>query len=214
MTLIIRTICFSVLLLALPVTGAFGASGLYASADDEGTIMAARAAVAKLGAAKGAIGINQKSVDIVGLPAASIMAKSVSVEAALRDLQAKKVGTEIRISLSGDVLFAFDKASIRPEAEGDLVKIAQVVKKLGKGRMIIEGYTDAKGSDDYNQKLSLQRANSVKEWFIKKAGLNQISFLTSGLGEAKPVAPNTRPDGTDNPEGRAKNRRVEIRLQE
>jgi outer membrane protein OmpA-like peptidoglycan-associated protein len=74
----------------------------------------------------------------------------------------------------------------------------------------VEGHTDAKGSDSYNQKLSDRRASSVKNWFVQKEGLKEVRFSTAGLGAKKPVAPNNKPDGSDNRDGRQKNRRVEI----
>ncbi|MBW1660432.1 MAG: OmpA family protein, partial [Deltaproteobacteria bacterium] len=73
-----------------------------------------------------------------------------------------------------------------------------------------EGHTDSKGSEEYNLALSQRRADSVKVWLIEEGGLKGITIITKGYGESKPVAPNTKPDGSDNPEGRAKNRRVEI----
>jgi len=74
----------------------------------------------------------------------------------------------------------------------------------------ILGYTDGKGSTAYNQGLSERRAQSVKRWFVDKDGLRQVDFATQGFGALHPVAPNTKPDGSDNPLGRKKNRRVEI----
>ena len=76
--------------------------------------------------------------------------------------------------------------------------------------MAIEGHTDGKGKDDYNQKLSERRAQSVRDYFVKDEGLKGLSFSTKGFGKTKPVAPNAREDGSDDPEGRQKNRRVEI----
>jgi outer membrane protein OmpA-like peptidoglycan-associated protein len=75
---------------------------------------------------------------------------------------------------------------------------------------LIEGYTDSKGSDSYNLRLSDKRAASVKDWLVKKGGVGNKKMTTKGWGEANPVAPNENPDGSDNPEGRQKNRRVEI----
>lgn len=73
-------------------------------------------------------------------------------------------------------------------------------------------HTDGKGSDAYNQKLSERRADSVRQWLGQKEGLAQVKMTTQGFGAARPVAPNTNKDGSDNPEGRQKNRRVEIVL--
>jgi len=72
-----------------------------------------------------------------------------------------------------------------------------------------DGRSDATGDDAYNQRLSERRAESVRQWFARN-GLADLRFSSRGLGETRPVAPNTKPDGADDPEGRQKNRRVEI----
>jgi outer membrane protein OmpA-like peptidoglycan-associated protein len=128
----------------------------------------------------------------------------------VQDLQIKESATEVRIELAADVLFDFDKADIRPKAQDALKQAATIIRDRGKGAVRIEGHTDAKGSDAYNQQLSERRAQAVKAWFVDKEGLKKTSFRTQGFGAAKPVAPNTKPDGSDDPEGRQKNRRVEI----
>jgi outer membrane protein OmpA-like peptidoglycan-associated protein len=130
-----------------------------------------------------------------------------------QELQVKETATEIRIELAADVLFDFDKATIKPDAATALHNVAEIIKDKGKGRNVrIEGHTDGKGSDAYNQKLSERRADSVKLWLAEKEGLPQAKMTTQGFGAKKPVAPNAKPDGSDDPEGRQKNRRVEIVL--
>jgi outer membrane protein OmpA-like peptidoglycan-associated protein len=126
------------------------------------------------------------------------------------DLQVKETETEIRIELAADVLFDFDKADIRSDAKNALKQAADIVRDKAKGTVRVEGHTDGKGSESYNQKLSDRRANSVKDWFVKKEGLKNVKFSTRGFGAKNPVAPNTKTDGSDDPEGRQKNRRVEI----
>lgn len=126
------------------------------------------------------------------------------------DLKVKETATEIRINLAADVLFDFDKAIIRPKAKAALARVAALIRQKGKGVVRIDGHTDAKGSDKYNQRLSKRRAAAVRTWLVKKEGLVKTKFKTRGLGERKPVARNTKPDGSDDPEGRQKNRRVEI----
>jgi outer membrane protein OmpA-like peptidoglycan-associated protein len=128
----------------------------------------------------------------------------------IQDLQLKESDTEIRIELAADVLFDFDKADVRREAQKPLKQVADIIREKAKGRVRIEGHTDSKGSDAYNQKLSDRRANSVKDWLVKQEGLRNVSFSTSGFGAKKPTVSNTRPDGSDDPAGRQKNRRVEI----
>ncbi len=128
----------------------------------------------------------------------------------VQDLQLKETDTEIRIELAADVLFEFDKADIRPKAEQALKQVATIIRERAKGTVRVEGHTDSKGSDPYNQKLSVGRANSVKNWLVQKEGLKNVRFSTAGFGAKSPVVSNTKPDGSDDPEGRQKNRRVEI----
>lgn len=126
------------------------------------------------------------------------------------DLKMKETDTEIRIELAADVLFDFDKANLRPQAQQALKQVATIIREKAKGTVRVEGHTDSKGSDPYNQKLSVGRANSVKNWLIQKERLKDVRFSTAGFGAKNPVVSNTKPDGSDDPEGRQKNRRVEI----
>lgn len=125
------------------------------------------------------------------------------------DLHVKETDTEVRIELAADVLFDFDQASLQPKAENTLAAAAKFIGKRATGAVRIEGHTDAKGDDAYNQKLSERRAESVRGWFAGH-GLSHLQFSSRGFGETRPVAPNVKPDGTDDPEGRQKNRRVDI----
>lgn len=118
--------------------------------------------------------------------------------------------TEVRIDLASDVLFDFDSADIQPKARQTLARVAQLIGNRAKGKVRILGYTDGKGSAQYNQGLSERRAQSVKTWFVETDGLTLVDFATRGFGMRDPVAPNSKSDGSDNPQGRAKNRRVEI----
>ena len=133
---------------------------------------------------------------------------------AVQDLAIREIGNEIRIDLNADVLFDFDKADILPKAEETLTKAADVIRERGpKGTVRVEGHTDGKGDDNYNMKLSVRRAESVRNWLAQKGGLSSVSFATKGFGETQPVAPNANADGSDNPQGRQKNRRVTIVMQ-
>lgn len=125
------------------------------------------------------------------------------------DLQVKETETEVRVELAADVLFDFDKATLLPKAEDTLKKAAAFIGQRAKGIVRIEGHTDSKGDDSYNQKLSERRADAVRRWFAGN-GLARLRFSSKGLGETRPAAPNAKPDGADDPEGRQKNRRVEI----
>jgi outer membrane protein OmpA-like peptidoglycan-associated protein len=128
----------------------------------------------------------------------------------VQSLEVKESATEVRIDLAADVLFDFDKADILPKAHSTLKQAADIVREKAKGTVRLEGHTDAMGSDAHNRKLSEQRAESVKSWFVEKEGLRNMTFATQGYGASRPVAPNKKPDGSDDPDGRQKNRRVEI----
>jgi len=128
----------------------------------------------------------------------------------VQDLNIEETATEVHIELAADILFDFDKAEILPKAKETLKQVAKIIQEKAKGGVSIEGHTDTKGSDAYNQKLSERRASAVKDWLVKKEGLINVKFATRGFGAKKPVASNTKTDGSDDPEGRQKNRRVEI----
>lgn len=172
----------------------------YADPDSAATNAAARQA---LGHAK-VLDIVSVTSDIVGVTS--------GIHGVLEDLGAKIVGQQLRIDLASDVLFDFDKYTLRPEADATLGKVGQVAVAYPSSPMLIEGHTDGKGLHPYNMTLSENRAASVKNWLVKNSGIQPARITTRGWGETKPVAPNKKPDGSDNPEGRQKNRRVEIVL--
>jgi outer membrane protein OmpA-like peptidoglycan-associated protein len=130
--------------------------------------------------------------------------------ARVQPLAIKETSTETRIQLPADILFDFDKSDIRPSAAEALKQTADILRQRAKGTVRIEGHTDSKGTPAYNQTLSRQRAASVQKWLVEREGLTSIKFTTKGFAATVPAAPNTKPDGSDDPEGRQKNRRVEI----
>lgn len=134
-------------------------------------------------------------------------------EAARQELQLKETERAVTMKLEGDVLFDFDKAEIKPEAERTLDQVGSVIAQFPEGKVLIEGHTDSKGSPDINLDLSKRRAEAVKDWLVKKKGVPESIITTGGFGETKPVTPDTNPDGSDNPQGRQQNRRVEITVE-
>ena len=109
-----------------------------------------------------------------------------------------------------DVLFQFGQASLTPQARDRVADISTILNTQARGRLIsVEGHTDAIGSEDANQRLSEHRATSVTD-ALADNGVSRSRVSVKGYGERYPVAPNTNPDGSDNPSGRAKNRRVEV----
>ncbi len=141
-----------------------------------------------------------------------IVGVTSGIQGVLQDLGAKVVGQEVRIDLASDVLFDFDKYTLLPKASDTLRKVGQVAASYPSSPILIEGHTDGKGTHPYNMKLSENRADSVKTWLVQNASVAGSRISTRGWGETKPVAPNKKPDGSDDPEGRQKNRRVEIVL--
>jgi outer membrane protein OmpA-like peptidoglycan-associated protein len=115
---------------------------------------------------------------------------------------------EQRLLVEADLFFDFDKATIRSDAEPALAAISGRVGQT-ENPVVVEGHTDGKGADDYNQRLSEERAGAVKAYLVTH-GTPAARVTTVGWGERKPVAPNERPDGSDDPEARQRNRRVEI----
>jgi OOP family OmpA-OmpF porin len=110
-----------------------------------------------------------------------------------------------KVTFAADVLFDFDKAVVKPEGKSKLDDLANKVRGINLEVVIAIGHADSIGSDAYNQKLSLRRAESVKAYLVSK-GIEPNRVYTEGKGEKQPVADNkTR-------EGRAKNRRVEIEV--
>jgi len=110
-----------------------------------------------------------------------------------------------KVTLAADVLFDFDKSVLKPEGKSKLDDLAQKVKAINLEVVIAIGHTDSIGSDAYNQKLSVRRAESVKAYMVTR-GVEPNRIYTEGKGEKQPVASNKTKDG------RQKNRRVEIEV--
>ena len=104
------------------------------------------------------------------------------------------------------VLFAFDKSILTEADVTELQKAVTFVKKYPGAKIRLDGYTDSIGTDAYNIKLSERRAEAVKNYLIKEAGIDSSNISAVGHGKADPVADNKTA------EGRAKNRRVEVSI--
>jgi outer membrane protein OmpA-like peptidoglycan-associated protein len=101
--------------------------------------------------------------------------------------------------------FEYNKAVIKTESYNSLNELGNVLIQKPEWKLILSGYTDNKGSDSYNLKLSQDRANAVKEYLIAQ-GINENRISAKGYGSSNPIAPN------DTDENRAKNRRVEFKI--
>lgn len=135
--------------------------------------------------------------------ATGIAAREERIDDRLSRLQAKVTDTEVVIQLPGTILFDFDSADIRPDADRALNDVAQVIKAYAGRPVRIEGHTDSIASDEYNQSLSERRAASVVQW-LASHGVERPRLASAGFGEKKPVASN------DDAAGRQRNRRVEV----
>ncbi len=120
------------------------------------------------------------------------------------------VVTSEKVSYSADAFFDFDKAVLKPAGKASLDDLTNKLQGMNLEVIIAVGHTDSIGTDAYNQKLSIRRAESVKA-YLQSKGVEANRIYTEGKGEKQPVAPNTI-NGKDNPAGRAKNRRVEIEV--
>jgi outer membrane protein OmpA-like peptidoglycan-associated protein len=157
------------------------------------------------------------------LAAEAEKAKQAASEADLLRQQAEKEKTDLRarllqqlntiletkdtarglISNMGDVLFETGKFELKPAARERLAKVSGILLAYPTLNVAVEGYTDSTGSDEFNQKLSEQRAGAVRDYFVE-AGVAEGSVTSRGFGKAQPVASN------DTADGRQRNRRVEL----
>ena len=110
-----------------------------------------------------------------------------------------------KVTYAADAFFDFDKAVLKPEGKAKLDDLVSKVKDINLEVIIAVGHTDSIGTDAYNQKLSVRRAEAVKAYLVSK-GIEKNRVYTEGKGKKQPVADNKTK------EGRAKNRRVEIEV--
>ncbi len=110
-----------------------------------------------------------------------------------------------------DIFYDYNKATLRPESKLILDSLYFLLLDNPKMEIELGAHTDSKGTDAYNLKLSNNRAKSCVDYLISK-GIEQKRILSKGYGETRPVAPNTLPNGSDNPDGRQQNRRTEFKV--
>lgn len=115
-------------------------------------------------------------------------------------------GDNINLIMPGNITFPSNTSSLKSDFYDVLNSVALILEEFDKTMIIVAGYTDNKGSEAYNLKLSLNRANAVAD-YLKSRKINASRFETLGLGEQNPVA------GNNTEQGRAFNRRVELSLQ-
>lgn len=127
-----------------------------------------------------------------------------------KNLDVRETSRGVVVNLP-DILFEFNKSTLTGDARRKIDDVAATLNtaSVRRRQVSVEGHTDAIGSDDYNQKLSERRAEAVAS-ALESEGVSPDRVRTRGFGKRYPIAPNANPDGSDNPSGRSKNRRVEV----
>ncbi|RRV08197.1 OmpA family protein [Pseudomonas sp. v388] len=135
---------------------------------------------------------------------ARLEARDAQIAALKNSLNAKQTERGTMVTF-GDVLFDYNKAELKPGAQGDIGKLSAFLQENPDRKVIVEGYTDSTGSAAYNQTLSERRANSVRAALVRQ-GVDPARIVAQGYGKEFPVADNTSNSG------RAMNRRVEVTI--
>ncbi len=127
------------------------------------------------------------------------------IERDIAGAKVERVGEGIKITFDSGIMFDVNKASLKQASRDNLEKLAVILNKYEDTNILLEGHTDATGSDEYNLDLSRQRAQSVSN-HLASVGVNATRFTIMGYGESQPVGDNETDDG------RQQNRRVEVAI--
>ncbi|KQS03036.1 hypothetical protein ASG11_01130 [Sphingomonas sp. Leaf357] len=161
-------------------------------------------------------GRNDRTAKIVGAGLGGIAGAGIGayMDKQERELRARTAGTDVQVIRQGDDLilnipsginFAYNSADVQPQFRSTLDRVADVLGQYRETYIDVYGHTDSTGSDDYNQGLSERRAISVAD-YLSGHGVQSARIATRGYGETQPIASN------DTEQGRAANRRVEIKI--
>lgn len=148
-------------------------------------------------------------VQLIGEPV-PLFASTASLFGDLDGLTVTITDEGVELSTAADVLFDFDSAALTPDAVDLLDEVVAALTEAGPDQVLVVGHTDAIGTDDYNRTLSTERAEAVAAALTDRDELGDVDFRTEGRGADEPVAEELDEDGEDLPEGRARNRRVEL----
>jgi outer membrane protein OmpA-like peptidoglycan-associated protein len=153
--------------------------------------------------------VEAETVEVLDLtlPVLDLELESSSLDRSVRRTESE---TQVRVALAADVLFKFDSAALAGRARARIAQAVAEIRAQEPGTVRVVGHTDSKGSNAYNMGLSRRRAEAVRGALARALGGAAPRFVVQGKGESQPVLPNTKADGSDNPQGRARNRRVEI----
>jgi len=131
--------------------------------------------------------------------------QAAEMERDLEGARIERVGEGIKITFDSGLLFDVDKAVLRTRSKEELANLSTILNKYDDTDILLEGHTDASGSEEYNLDLSRQRAQSVAN-YLAINNVRETRFTIMGYGEAQPIATN------DNSDGRRLNRRVEVAI--
>ena len=139
-----------------------------------------------------------------------IVPKNSAFQSMKKEIKLSPIKANESIVLN-NVFFKFDSDELVSDSKTELNKLFTLLSNNPTIKVEIQGHTDSKGNDNYNLNLSQKRAESVRSYLIKK-GIKKSRITAVGYGEKKPIAKNENADGTDNEEGRALNRRIELKI--
>lgn len=131
--------------------------------------------------------------------------QAAEIERDIAGAKVERVGEGIKITFSSGILFDVDKSDLKSQCKSELAELSRILNKYGDTNILLAGYTDSTGSEEYNLALSKRRADSVANYLVTQ-NVNSARFSTEGFGESQPVASN------DTAAGRAQNRRVEVAI--
>ncbi len=171
---------------------------------------AGSAAGAVIGNASGNTAVGAIIGAAVGGAAGAVIGRQMDKQAEkleedLEGATVERVGEGIKITFDSGLLFDIDSDQLRADTKEGLSEMAKTLNEYDDTNILIEGHTDATGSDDYNQDLSEERAASVAN-YLQNIGVNSGRIITEGYGEEQPIAEN------DTEAGRQQNRRVEVAI--
>lgn len=125
------------------------------------------------------------------------------IEKEVEGVKVERIEEGIDVTFDSGILFGFDKSELNANSKTNIAKLGRILNEYPDTRLTIQGHTDSKGNENYNQQLSSKRANAVRDYLVAN-GVKAGRLSTASYGESAPVATN------ETEEGRAQNRRVEV----
>jgi len=201
----------SLLVVAVLVVALVGCSSL--SKQDQGVLIGAAggaAAGAAIGKAAGNTAVGAILGAAIGGAAGGYIGhymdqQAEEIAADIEGAKVERIGEGIKITFDSGLLFAFDKSDLTETSKANLAKLGTILNKYPDTEILLEGHTDAVGTDDYNMSLSQRRSQAVAN-HLQSIGVTPTRFTVMAYGETQPIATN------DTDEGRTQNRRVEVAI--